>query len=236
MAPKRVPEHRTRRRRTQGGRLLSAELIIDTALRLIELHGPDGLSLRRLGAALGADATAIYRYFTGKDDLLLAITDELIGRTFAGHRTTGDCVADLRALGERIYRANLAHPRAAALVTARVTGREHETAAVETILGILREAGFPPAEAVRHYRCFIGIALSFAALDAAVHTAEQAEDAIWREVYATLPAQRYPNITASAAELVIQMRESPFQMAMDAFLSTLAAELPTSAPGPGGSA
>ncbi|MCK2238847.1 MULTISPECIES: TetR/AcrR family transcriptional regulator [unclassified Crossiella] len=236
MPAKRVPEHRTRRRRTHSGQLLSPELIVDTALRLIELHGPDGLSLRRLGAALGADATAVYRYFTGKHDLLLAITDELIGRTFTGYTRTGDCVTDLRALGIRIYEANRAHPRAAALVTARITGREHEIAAVETILGVLRGAGFDPATAVRHYRCFIGIALSFAALDSAVHTTDpgqaEVEAATWREVYDTLPAQRYPNITASAAELVAQMPETPFYLTLELFLSTLA----TAAPGPGGSA
>jgi AcrR family transcriptional regulator len=53
--------------------VLSADLMVDEAIRLSRLHGPEGLSARRLGAALGCDPTALYRYFASTDDLLLAV-------------------------------------------------------------------------------------------------------------------------------------------------------------------
>lgn len=203
---------------------------MDTSLRLIELHGTEGLSMRRLGAALGADATAVYRYFAGKHQLVLAITDELIGRTFAGFEPTGDWQADLREVAARIHRTNLAHPKAAVMATSRVTGRQHELVAVETILGILRGAGFGPAQAVRHYHCFIDLVLAFAALDSVIATdppdQRESEAATWREIYHRLPAAVYPNIAAGADELLAHMRTSAFQPTVDLFLSALAAQLP----------
>lgn len=205
--------------------MLSEELIVDTALRLIELHGADGLSMRRLGAALGADATAVYGYFADKHQLVLAVADELIGRTFAGFEPSGDWQADLRAIAVLVYRANLAHPRAAPLVTSRVTGRRHEVAAVELILGTLRGAGFDRATAVRHYHCLISTALAFAALDSAVSTGDPehvtAEEATWREVYQKLPAREYPAIADTADELVAQLPKTPFYATVDMVLAAI---------------
>ncbi|WP_249124062.1 TetR/AcrR family transcriptional regulator [Saccharopolyspora erythraea] len=233
MTSRRVPQHRTRRRPTRRGQVLSEELIVDTALRLIELHGADGLSMRRLGAALGADATAVYRYFDGKHQLVLAIADELIGRTFADFHPSGDWVADLRTAAELIYRTNRAHPRAAMLVTSRVTGRRHEVAAIETMLGILRGAGFAPADAVRHYHCFIDLVLAFSALDSTIHAGDpeqqRAEAATWHDVYRELPAEHFPNIAAGADELGVQMRSTPFHTTLELLLSAIAAQLPAPA-------
>ena len=54
---------RQRRRRTKQGTVLSHRLIVETALRMLHEHGAAGLSARRLGLALGTDASTVYRYF-----------------------------------------------------------------------------------------------------------------------------------------------------------------------------
>lgn len=158
---------RRRRRPTKQGVVLSEELIVETALRLIEEHGTEALSVRRLGRALGADPSSLYRYFRHTDDLMLAVADELIGRTLRTWRPSGDWLADLRDLGLRVHAGALAHPRAAVLSSYRVTGRVYEIQAVEAILGVLRGAGFPDVEAVRIYHAYVDQALAFGALDSA---------------------------------------------------------------------
>ncbi|MFD0470946.1 TetR/AcrR family transcriptional regulator [Nonomuraea thailandensis] len=168
MAKRVVPEAARRRRRpTKQGQVLTHALIVETALRMLSEHGAAGLTARRLGLALGADASTVYRYFRGMDDLLLAIADELFGRAMASFRPTGDWRADLRELGTRIHNAYLAHPQAAVLTASRVTGRPNEVASDETIIGILRGAGFADRDAVRIYHAFIDQSLAFAILDAA---------------------------------------------------------------------
>ncbi|GAA2785048.1 TetR/AcrR family transcriptional regulator [Streptomyces rameus] len=217
------PAARRRRRPTKQGVVLSAELIVDTALRLIEEHGADALSVRRLGRALGADPSSLYRYFRDTDDLMLAIADELIGRALRSWRPTGDWTADLRELGLRMHAGALAHPRAAVLSAHRVTGRAHEIQAVESILGVLRGAGFPGPEAVRIYHAFVDQALAFGALDSAgtalPRAAREAEAQVWRTTYGRLPAETHPHIAATAGHLVTTMRASSYPAALELFLT-----------------
>ncbi|MFH8256975.1 TetR/AcrR family transcriptional regulator [Streptomyces roseolus] len=228
MAKKVVPEGERRRRKPvkAGGVVLSERLYIETALRMLQEHGREGLTVRRLGAAIGADPSSLYRYFRGTDDLLLAVGDELAGRALRDWAATGDWRADLRALGLRIHSAYLAHPQAAILTASRVSGRSHEIAADEAVLGVLRGAGLPDAEAVRVYHAFIDQALAFAALDAAAlalpHSARAADEAVWQATYARLPAATHPHIAATAPRLVARMNTSAYPTALEMLLESAA--------------
>ncbi|TDD24329.1 TetR/AcrR family transcriptional regulator [Nonomuraea diastatica] len=230
MAERMVDEASRRRRRpTKQGQVLTHRLIVETALRMLREHGAAGLTARRLGLALGADASAVYRYFRGMDDLVLAIADELYGHAMAGWAATGDWRADLRDLGLRIHHAYLAHPQAAVLTASRVTGRPNEVAGDETILGVLRGAGFPDDDAVRIYHAFIDQSLAFAILDAATlalpRAAREADTEVWRDTYARLPATTHPNIAATAPLLVARMNDSAYPTALDLLLSSASAQL-----------
>ncbi|MGW4799798.1 TetR/AcrR family transcriptional regulator [Nonomuraea sp. NPDC004297] len=230
MAKRVVPEAARRRRRpTKQGQVLTHALIVRTALRMLREHGAAGLTVRRLGLALGADASTVYRYFRGMDDLVLAIADELFGHAIASFTPTGDWRADLRELGSRIHHAYLAHPQAAVLTASRVTGRPNEVAGDEAILGILRGAGFADADAVRIYHAFIDQSLAFAILDAATlalpKAAREADEEVWRDTYARLPAGTHPHIAATAPLLVARMNDSAYPTALDMLLSSASAQL-----------
>ncbi|MFE2264004.1 TetR/AcrR family transcriptional regulator [Streptomyces griseosporeus] len=225
----RVPEERRRRRPTRSGVLLSEDLIVETALRLIGEHGPEALSVRRLGAALGCDPTALYRYFHNTDDLVLAVADRIIGEAMRGFAPGEDWVASLREMARRIRAGYLAHPRAAALASHRVTRRAHEIRAVETGIGLLLSAGFTPADAARLYLAFVDTVLGHAAMDAAFHalTRQQryADEQAWQHVYQALDPAAYPALTAVRAELP-GMADSSFEAAVDLLLEALAARAP----------
>ena len=225
--PTRAPQERRRRRPTASGVVLSKELITETALRLIGEHGPEALSVRRLGAALGCDPSALYRYFRNTDDLLLAIADRIIGDTMDGFVAGPDWVASLREMAMRVRAGYLAHPRAAAMASYRVTRRENEFRAVETGVGLLLSAGFPPADAVRLYLAFIDTVLSHAALDAACHALppqqREADEQSWTEAYQSVDPAAYPALSEVRGELHT-MAESSFELAVDLLLDALAAK------------
>ncbi|MFM9443201.1 TetR/AcrR family transcriptional regulator C-terminal domain-containing protein [Streptomyces acidiscabies] len=230
MAKQVVPEEKRRRRRpTKSGTLLSEELIVGTALRLLREHGSTGLTARRLGLALDCDPSALYRYFRGMDDLTLAIGDALIGQALHGWRPTGRWRADLHAVGLRIYEAYVAHPQAAQLTASRVTGRANELAADEAVLDVLRRAGFPLAETVRIYHAFIDQTLGFAALDAASlalpRASQRADDAKWQSTYARLPASTHPRIAEAAPLLSTHMVTSAYPTALEMLLDSAEARL-----------
>ncbi|MBO4252785.1 TetR/AcrR family transcriptional regulator [Streptomyces griseorubiginosus] len=225
-----VPEERRRRRRpTRSGTVLSERLIVETALRMLREHGSAGLTARRLGLALDADPSTLYRYFRGMDDLTLAIGDALIGQALDGWRPTGEWRADLRAVGLRIHAAYVAHPQAALLTTNRVTGRANELAADEAVLDVLRTAGFPLADTVRVYHAFIDQTLAFAALDAASLTlpsaALRADEEMWHSTYARLPRTTHPRIAEAAPLLATRMVHSAYPIALEMLLDSAAARL-----------
>src|SRR4029453_18346679 len=50
--------------------------LIDQALRTIDRHGVEGLTLRGVGEALGVSRTALYRHFSDKQALIGAVARE----------------------------------------------------------------------------------------------------------------------------------------------------------------
>ncbi|MFJ3670365.1 TetR/AcrR family transcriptional regulator [Streptomyces sp. NPDC090106] len=232
MPKKVVPEAERRRRRpTRQGTVLSERLIVETALRILREHGRAGLTARRLGAALGADPSTVYRYFAGLDGLTRAIGEELIGRALDNWTATGAWRADLRALGLAIHASYLAHPEAALLTASRVTGRPREIEVDETILGILRGAGFGDPDAVGVYHAFIDLALAFAALDAGALAvtaeARETDEEMWTSTYARLPSATHPHIAATARLLADRMNHSAYPVLLDTLLGTAQARLAT---------
>ncbi|MFF7329559.1 TetR/AcrR family transcriptional regulator [Streptomyces sp. NPDC090306] len=234
-----VPDDRLsagkRRRTTKSGTTLSQELIVRTAIRLLGQHGNEALTVRRLGTALGADPSAIYRYFRNADDLVLAVADELIGMSLRGLALTGRWRTDIENIGLELHRTYVAHPQAAVLAASRVTRRPNEMKGVEAGLRVLRGAGFAAADAARHYHAFIDFTLGFAAIDAAAAAlppaVAAADRAAWEATYARLPADEFPHIAASVDELALTMSDSAYPRALRLFLDGLAAALPAVGPG-----
>ncbi|MEV6616683.1 TetR/AcrR family transcriptional regulator [Streptomyces sp. NPDC051051] len=230
MPKKVVPEAERRRRRpTRHGTVLSEKQIVQTALRMLREHGSAGLTARRLGAALGADPSTLYRYFAGLDDLTRAIGEELMGRALDSWTATGRWRPDLRALGLAIHTSYLAHPQAALLTASRVTGRPREIEVDETILGILRGAGFGDVDTVGVYHAFIDLTLAFAALDAGAlavkDEARGADEGMWTSTYARLPAETHPHIAATAHLLADRMNLSAYPVVLDTLLNRAEAQL-----------
>ncbi len=54
----------------------SRETILEAAIGLIESNGVDELSMRTLAAQLGVTPNALYRYFSSKQELEVAMADE----------------------------------------------------------------------------------------------------------------------------------------------------------------
>ncbi|HEY7880008.1 MAG TPA: helix-turn-helix domain-containing protein, partial [Streptosporangiaceae bacterium] len=102
-----MPARTARPARTPRGSL-SRDKVLTAAFELARA-GLDAVSMRALGARLGADPTAVYRYFRTKDELLDAMADAVV----AGDRPvpqTGQPADDLAAAFENFRTSLLAHP------------------------------------------------------------------------------------------------------------------------------
>src|SRR5579862_2788904 len=100
---------------------LTRELLVRESLRLLDKDGVPGFSLPKLGRALGADQTAVYRHFASKDDLVLAIADRLIAEAMTGLEPRACWVDTLTEMSRRLRVTYLAHPAAASMSSYRTT-------------------------------------------------------------------------------------------------------------------
>ncbi|MEV6343250.1 TetR/AcrR family transcriptional regulator [Actinoplanes sp. NPDC051851] len=225
MATSRSGSTRVRRRPTRAGVVLDPGLIIDTALRLIEAPGGNALTVRRLGVELGADPTAIYRYFRNLDALLLAIADRLVVESLDGYQPGPDWEPALRELAGRLHASMLRHPRLAMLRAVRFTAGPYELKAADLGIGLLMSAGFSAAEAVRHYRDVIETVLSLAVIDASELTPEQqrSEDEALTSAYASLSETEFPHL-AAAREHLPELADSAVPTVLDRLIDSLARE------------
>lgn len=216
---------------------MDEQLIVQAALRLLKEHGPAGLSTRRLGLALGADHTAIYRYFRNINDLELAVADELITRSTRQWRPTGVWYEDLAQWGLSAHAVYLDNPAATQIAVTRITGGGPELAGVEVIISRLRDAGFPPSHAVMFYELFISQLLSYALWDGAKKLLPEEERNRdinrWQEVYSTLPPEEYPAIAENSL-LIGRLRGlDTYPRALHLLLSSMRATLAELPPGTG---
>jgi TetR/AcrR family transcriptional regulator, tetracycline repressor protein len=148
---------------------LSSEYIAAVALALVDDIGRDKFSMRKLGAELGVDPMAVYRYFTDQEALFDGIADTLFAELDVETLPWGGPWRDLaEQYTRRLRNTLLAHPRA---VTIFATRPVRSPAAIETgnrMITLMTEAGFTPGDALRVLRCLreftIGHALTLAVL------------------------------------------------------------------------
>jgi AcrR family transcriptional regulator len=145
---------------------LSRETIMDAALRLTETEGTTQLSLNRLGRALGVDATAVYRHYRDKDELMLALGDRLLDDAVAKMRPRKTWDATLENIAARLREVCLARPALAQQIAARFTGGDGEIALRDNILAALGEAGLSGKAAAHQCRAFVELVLGHIALTA----------------------------------------------------------------------
>jgi TetR/AcrR family tetracycline transcriptional repressor len=216
---------------TRSRPVLSDERILDAALELIDYEGGGAHTFRRLGQQLGADHTAVYRYFRSKDALLLAVADRIIGATLDSVPEQSNWRDTLRSLATEGYRSLIRHPRLAVLVAARTTQGAAEARAIERVLAALDDAGLEPAEAVAVWRAFADTMLAWAGLSAAFlalppDTRAKDIDA-WSTGYQLVPADQFPHLHRAGPYLAQAEVNDPFDLAIDIMLDGIASRLPS---------
>src|SRR5690349_2951353 len=125
---------------------LDRERILAAAEAIVAREGLGKLTMRRIGAELGADPTAVYRHFRNKDELLMQLADRLFGTlppVHPGMDWREQLKADLRH-GINRYRT---HPDLAALLAMQPVDTPNLQAIAEHLLGLLTDLGVAPDDA-----------------------------------------------------------------------------------------
>jgi AcrR family transcriptional regulator len=207
--------------------ILSRERITAAGKQIVEREGPQALTLKRLGGELGVDASALYRHFRNKDELVSAIGDELLsgyvadpGDDVAWREGVTDICVQLRA-------ASITQPVVVDIVRFGPPRQANELKLTEVLLRLLRRGGLDAQAAGDAYHALISLTLGSAAIDAQLDRLPRAERQKlyrgWRRQYATLPSEQYPTTVALAEQLWRGTAEDRFRGALEILLDGLQA-------------
>ncbi len=182
---------------------LSRERVLRVAIALADEQGMGSLSMRKLGEALGVEAMSIYNHVTNKDDLLDGMVDIVFSEIDLPRGADWKQAMRQRAVSAREVLSR--HRWAIGLMESRTTPGPATLRHHDTVIGVLREAGFSIALAAHAFSALdsyiYGFALQEASLpfDTGEETAELAQ-----MILAQFPANEYPHLAQLTNEHVLQ--------------------------------
>lgn len=136
--------------------------MLAAALRLVDEHGADWLSMRKLGASLGVEAMSLYNHVRSREDLLDGLVELMVETYLRPPAPRSAWEISLSEFARDIRATARAHPAAFELVGLRPVRTTSSQAAVRGLVEVLREAGFGAEEAAALYRLVAAFARGFA--------------------------------------------------------------------------
>jgi TetR/AcrR family tetracycline transcriptional repressor len=219
---------------------LDREAVIDAALALADEEGLDSVSFRRLAEQFAVTPMALYWHFADKEALLAALADRLwvqaadmLSASLERLSSSGDDGwGQLRLTLIALVEAMQPHPAVAELVPTRVIECEAGRDVTELTLGFLARQGFHPSQASDLARFVLSSAVMLVTTQAGIeipgHDERTEVQRRKRIALASLPPDRYPHITASAAYLTdCESPEAYLTRGLDAIIAGVRAQAPS---------
>ena len=206
-------------------RALTREQVVAEALAVIAADGAGALSMRALAARLGVVPGALYRHVRSKEQLCDLAADGVLAEvdTQAGH--VPGWAGQVKILARRLRAALEDHPGIAALLKTLDPLGPHPLALAEAFLSALQQASLPARDTAQAYSLIYDYTLGFALADRTTVNEQRARDpATRRQLHAffrSLPADRFPALTALGQHVWAGNRDQRFTAGLDTLLAGL---------------
>jgi AcrR family transcriptional regulator len=201
---------------------LDRERILDAVEALARTEGVGKLTMRRIGAELGADPTAVYRHFRNKDELLVQLADRLFGTEIELDPDLHWREALKIELRHAMYRYR-SHPDLAMLLAVQPDDTPSLQRIAERNLQTLTEIGLSDLDAARMFQVIenhvVGTGLYYALFEDSADPRLRDRDAV-RRVYAMLPVDRFPHTVRVAPHLFPDL-DASFDFGSDLILDAI---------------
>ena len=214
----------------EDGRITRAT-VLAAALEIIDRDGIDGLTMRRLGRALGRDPMTLYRHAPNKAALLDGVA-EIVLEQLSVDTTDRDWAAQLRAVARDYRRLTLAHPHVVPLLVTRPLATPlglrplGTLRPLEEILELLTRAGFNGSDALHMYRALFGFLHGHVLneLQEMVERPEETNDLLRLGLH-RLPINEFPILRSLAPVLASYDGAAELEGGLDILLTGLTAAL-----------
>ena len=212
---------------------LDRDQIVRAATELISEQGVDGLTMRRVGQALGVEAMALYRYVSGREELLEAVIDHLlssVARQVTDLQPTS-WQGYLQTLAHEMRRMAQEHPAAFPLAATRHPAAPwlrpplRSIELVENFLLALTDAGFDDAGAVDAYKLFTTFLVGSLLLEVAAHGSDIADadtaKVEERETSLREPLAKAPHVVRMRDRLSQDSSTQEFEVGLEALIDRI---------------
>jgi TetR/AcrR family transcriptional regulator, tetracycline repressor protein len=217
-------------RTTRARAPLSREVIVDAALRLLDREGASGLSMRRLADELGSGAGAIYWHVANKEQLIQLMFDRVIGDLPLPDVDPSRWQEQIKQAARDARASMTDHPGLAELSFGRIPLGPNAVRYFEWHLSVLRAGGLPDRVAALAGDLIYLYVDSFSfeeCVGVPPPSGEGSSPADFigelRAYLASLPADRFPNITELADALTTGGSDERFEFGLDILVAGLAA-------------
>jgi AcrR family transcriptional regulator len=202
---------------------LSRQMILDAAVEFVDLHGLEQLTLRRLGLALDRDATAFYRHYRTKNDLLVALADKLLSDVLVGFEGQGDWADDLREILHRTRNVYLMHANLSTAIAYSPDALLSNARVHEVVLAALEESGLSeeaiPRYEVAIYRWTVGTS-TYDASSGPLEPGDHHSDFASRIAFASLDPEQYPRCV-KYAQALFPTPEASFDSGLELIIDSI---------------
>jgi len=208
---------------------LSQEAVVDAALAILKSDGVEAVTMRRVAAALDTGAASLYVYVAGREGLQLAMLDRVTADVSLETPDPSRWREQLHALLIRMHDALNSYPGIAAMTLAHPPTTETVLNVAENLMGILLAGGLDPQDAAWACDILVLLVTAVASEDdvrrvsrgGGVNDREQI-DALYN-TFVGLPPERFPIISAHAAQMVAGDSAERFRFAIDVVIDGVVA-------------
>jgi AcrR family transcriptional regulator len=122
---------------------LSRDAIVEAALRVLDAEGMDGLSMRRVGEALGTGAASLYWHVRNKEELFQLIFERVSAEVELPEPDPARWREQLAELAERMRGVLASHRDVARLSLGRIPAGTVLSVSTEWLFSLLQPVGIP---------------------------------------------------------------------------------------------
>jgi AcrR family transcriptional regulator len=203
------------------GSPLSRDRIVRTAVTLIEEHGIDAVSMRRLAAELGAGAMSLYNHVPNKAALLDAVAEYVLADMELDVDPNADWREAARALARSFREVSQRYPRCVMVVVSRQPNTAAGLRPVDVALATVQAAGFHGKAAVRAMRAVVNYVLGCLVQEATLTEARWASEGHPLVNDAALDAAGLVHVRELLPALAEHDFEADFEFGLELLISAL---------------
>jgi AcrR family transcriptional regulator len=227
-----APAWKRTRRSGPARVVLTREVIVDTALRLLDRDGLDGVSMRRVADELGTGAASLYAHVANKEELLDLLLERIIAEVDVPDPDPDRWQEQLHEVGMKMYAVYKAHRDIAVVTLGVIPTGPNALRNADRMMAIMLAGHVPPKVAgwaldrLALYICadaFEGSIL-FKRQQASGLSMDEFAATYFngvRDFFVNLPADRFPNLSKHVGDLMGGDHDARFAFGLDMIIRSL---------------